>query len=1465
MALIPDLVSFGLGCVDVLCQDSFSGRLPWVHVVDYGDAHVGLLWRCRNGAVCLCDGRNGPLSSSEGLLRRVVTLSGSRCDVHRVEFERPQLVHDGPAYAWHAAKFLVAAGVEDVPRCIPIGAAEQYAVREAMMVDLHRRRYEVESSVAADSYVGDLPTTQRSDVAAPLTPSVVSVRGSLVGASQDVAATPLLSASPLVKVPAAPRAVLEALPADVPSGRDLPSAARSGVGAPPAPSVVLVRGGAASASQSVVAAPPSPPLQVKIQVAPRAASGARLASTHASGSGVAVGARRSQPRVKHSEPQRARSAESLPRMMPAPSEELADEAVLTPRSPHPSPLVKVSASARSRKSSQPVVCSTAASSAVPNLDHQGEPLCSGTPRVPEVAVPGEGNCPFRSCEGFGRKKPYASIGGLKYHILHRHSSKAEIDAVYGHPDVHHYVRRVASLCRCARCAHRWVKPMEVTCTSCMPLDDGVFVEEEDIPAEVGQKEEVQDDLVERSLHLEAISARGVSVVRNIPPPVVSAVEGAWSLLLRNVADNPGQIKHWLRLLSFAPLVLVRPARRGVVLAKVVSKRLEMWKRNEVVQLYEEFLACAKAQVASQQRPAKQGEEQKEEFFLDDSRWLDVGGVGSPASNSVTDTFKLVSNGLYAQAASRLRGAKILPMTPSTVDKLKATLSAEYPDEQPEELDSEPCSVDPKATALQATAEQVKAALYRFKKGSAPGPDGMKADHLKHCATTPGNTLLPHLTGVVNAILRGEVPHDVRPLVFGFRLIPFAKKSDGVRPIACGTTLRRLAAKLLAQAAAKATAADHLAVGQVAIGVGAGIDAAQLGARLARESVFRSKLPRRVFVKLDFSNFFSALRKESMVRIAGDAYPPTQAYLQCAYGGVVRAYLGGGKLLTADKGQQGDPLLPYASSAVGSAFLRRYLSGVWSSLDFRALFLDDWSFLGTVEQAQEVVRVLQDRGPVYGMFLNVAKCEVYAGPDVAVEDLPTEFAGMKIGALEDGFEVLGGPVGPVPYIHGFVRRVLDTVLPRVRALQALEADPHKAYALHRFALSQPLVNFLMRSAGSSPEWSRLDDAAFEAFTGYSGVVIPDHLRAVAQLPAKEGGLGLRSAELHSAGACLVASAAAEGVVIHLFPKGRPEIEDPLVTKNAEVFGEEGDDCLAEFAARHPEALAAIDDVREKSIASKGLRMPRKAQKHFSALLDDHVKATELRAPTMTEHRRIAVVSASAPRAAAWMAPAIPYPDAWLTGAQFACAIRLRMGLEQHSGAHRFCAMCGKPVADRLGEHTLKCMSGGGRAHLHHSVVRCLEQLMRESLLNPRREHPITDDSGERADIVASDTGVGRIAYDVAIVSPFAHTTRFSTDLLRGGFAAAAYEPSKVQKYRDVARRGGMKFSPLVFETFGGWAPMAEKSIGELVKHWAARHGVSQFSAAQKIRARVSAAVLKGSTNLLLKTHGGFAPEAVAVAG
>ena len=101
--------------------------------------------------------------------------------------------------------------------------------------------------------------------------------------------------------------------------------------------------------------------------------------------------------------------------------------------------------------------------------------------------------------------------------------------------------------------------------------------------------------------------------------------------------------------------------------------------------------------------------------------------------------------------------------------------------------------------------EVLRAIRSFPCGSAGGPDKLHPQHLKDLIQPVGVEdaecpLLIALARFCTLVLRGDVPHGVRPFFFGASLVAL-KKSGGVRPIAVGCTLRRLVAKIACKSVA----------------------------------------------------------------------------------------------------------------------------------------------------------------------------------------------------------------------------------------------------------------------------------------------------------------------------------------------------------------------------------------------------------------------------------------------------------------------------------------------------------------------------------------------------------------------------------------------------------------------------------------------------------------------------------------
>ena len=148
---------------------------------------------------------------------------------------------------------------------------------------------------------------------------------------------------------------------------------------------------------------------------------------------------------------------------------------------------------------------------------------------------------------------------------------------------------------------------------------------------------------------------------------------------------------------------------------------------------------------------------------------------------------------------------------------------------------------PDAEPLQVGTQDVHEAVRGFKPGSAPGPSGLRGEHLKEAggrANARGAATLGQLTRLVNLMAAGRMPEAVAPYFCGANLFAAKKKDGGLRPVAVGETLRRLVAKCLAFKVAEEAAA-FLTPLQFGVGVQGGCEAI---VHAARETLQDTSIP-----------------------------------------------------------------------------------------------------------------------------------------------------------------------------------------------------------------------------------------------------------------------------------------------------------------------------------------------------------------------------------------------------------------------------------------------------------------------------------------------------------------------------------------------------------------------------------------------------------------------------------------------
>ena len=202
-----------------------------------------------------------------------------------------------------------------------------------------------------------------------------------------------------------------------------------------------------------------------------------------------------------------------------------------------------------------------------------------------------------------------------------------------------------------------------------------------------------------------------------------------------------------------------------------------------------------------------------------------------------------------------------------------------------------------------SSEAVRKAIISFPAGSAGGPDGLKPVHLKNLigASEAGNRLLLSVTKLCNFVLSDKIHEEIRPIFFGANLFAFSKKDRGIRPIAVGNTLRRLATKVGLKPVTQELG-NFLRPNQLGYGTKGGSEAA---AHAIRHYISKNT-KNKVFLKLDISNAFNSMRRDHILHKVKETQPSLYNLFWQANSKPSHLFYRD-KLLSSESGlQQGDP-------------------------------------------------------------------------------------------------------------------------------------------------------------------------------------------------------------------------------------------------------------------------------------------------------------------------------------------------------------------------------------------------------------------------------------------------------------------------------------------------------------------------------------------------------------------------------
>jgi hypothetical protein len=742
------------------------------------------------------------------------------------------------------------------------------------------------------------------------------------------------------------------------------------------------------------------------------------------------------------------------------------------------------------------------------------------------------------------------------------------------------------------------------------------------------------------------------------------------------------------------------------------------------------------------------------------------------------------------------------------EQTKAALEAKHPPAGPQQ----PLPPNPNVPTPVFDVKDVKNAIASFKPDSAAGPDGLRPDHLKDLTSKmtgdAGSQLLQSLAILCNKILAGNVTPEICPIFFGASLIALNKEKGGIRPIAVGCTLRRLAAKIVV-GKIKNQIGNYLRPHQAGFGTRNGTEFVVHSAR----RFIDSGLENGVFLKLDFANAFNTVLRPAILKTVAIELPELFPFIVQAYGTKSHLFYGDTLIQSAEGLQQGDPLAPALFSMVIHPLVTRLQS------KFNAWFLDDGTLGGAGPDVVLDLEAILEAASDTGLSLNPSKCEVFVighPPEEILSAISSLLPGITVLGRGE-LKLLGAPLS-IEALPVSLQGKLDEVRLLISRLPGLPA--HMSLYLLKNCLLIPKLVHLLRCSPTwkAPEILKSFDTAFQsALESLLNIQLEETAWLQASLPVSRGGLGIRRTQDLCYSAFLASVKGSSDLISALVP-GLTE-SDPL---RSEAFASWSTLCGSADEPTSP------------------------LQKFWDApVLERKSEALLQSATTLQDEARVRAVMCK--EAGAWLtAYPSPFLGTLLDDDTVRIASSLRLGTPM---CHPHECRCGAEVDERA-SHGLSCKRSAGRFSRHSAINDVIKRALGSAHIPAVLEPSGTfRDDGKRPDgLTLIPWYRGKcLLWDATCVDTLA-ASYLQTTSRQAGAAAKAAETKKHQKYRAVADQ--YQFCPFAVETLGPFGEDARTLTEDLGRRL--RQATGEPRSRYFLVQRISIAIQRGNAASILGT-------------
>ncbi|CAK1587163.1 unnamed protein product [Parnassius mnemosyne] len=658
---------------------------------------------------------------------------------------------------------------------------------------------------------------------------------------------------------------------------------------------------------------------------------------------------------------------------------------------------------------------------------------------------------------------------------------------------------------------------------------------------------------------------------------------------------------------------------------------------------------------------------------------------------------------------------------------------------------------------------------------------------------------------------GNVNPEIVPILFGANLIALTKKDGGVRPIAVGSTLRRLASKIAVRHILQKLNSEFEPV-QLGFGVKGGCEAAVHALRS-----FLTYGQPDVLLKIDVKNAFNSVNRDTLLTEIKQHIPEIYNYLLLSYADPTKLLYRSNELSSEVGCQQGDPLGPAIFSLAINPIIKILNS------KFNVWYLDDGTLGGDLDTVFSDLLLIKNKFEAIGLELNFSKCELFINNcDLNLNDIKQKFnilaPNIKI-VNRNSLYLLGSPI-----FDESIREYINNSTTKFQnfADRLLEISPHYALCILKFCLFVQKFTYVLRSCSF---WNhpflltQVDNLIKISLESILNMQLNEQSWTQASLPIRYGGLGIRKVSSVSLPAFLSSVHSSANLISKILRASHSnfEIVGLEEARNAFLFA-----CPGQNFPVTPNSQRSWDDIYCKLT--------------YDSLLSCSTGSARARLLAVGTHE-----------AGYWLHA---YPSSntgtFLEPDTLRIATCLRLGVPV-CAPHK--CPCGSDV-DKLGHHGLSCQKSAGRfsrhAALNDIIRRSLATVNVPSLLEPSG---IARDDGKRPDGMSLiPWKMGRVLVWDATCSDTLALSHLHGTNNRAGAACEAAEKAKAFKYRGLGSE--YDFVPFGVETLGPWGPSAIRLFKEIAKRLVDITGDRR--AGSYLGQRISLAIQRGNAASIFGT-------------